>query len=491
MALKKRLSYQWRIFFPLVALLWTLIIVLVFFQYKREVAYRSENINRQLAFINNRIINAYERDLDLVPFMHFVAQYFDNTIFNDIIVSVYDDSGKLIYCIGTPILQSDSDNIQSPELIEAEQHGVGTSLRTGIVYPDSLFYFSARKSTDGKIFVHTAMPYNLSIADAISAESSLWIIVITIAVIVTIIAYYASRYFSRNITLLRDFANRAALGKDFIAEGRFPHDELGDISRQIINIYREKDKAIEQREREHRIAIHATEEKSRIKRQLTNNINHELKTPIGIIKGYLDTIASDPGMDNDTRQRFITKSQEHMQRLCNLLNDISTMTRLDEAGSNIPTTEIDYHDLVYSISNDLEVSKINGPLEFNFDLPFECNINGNYSLLTDMLLNLIKNAAAYSHGTETWLKLINESENYYTFTFYDNGIGVEEQHIPHLFERFYRIDEGRSRKAGGTGLGLPIVRNTILMLGGTISVKNRHGGGLEFLYTLPKWKSRT
>lgn len=488
MALKKRLSYQWRLFIPLTALLWLLIIVLVFFQYKRDIAYRTENIHRQLSLVNNRIINAYERDLDLTPFMHFVAQYYDNTIYNDIIVSVYDDSGKLIYCIGTPILQSDSDNIQPPELAEARQYGVGTSLRTGITYPDSLFYFSARKSNDGKIFVHTAMPYNTSVSEAITTEPGLWIIVLAITIIATIISYYASRYFGKNISLLRDFANRAAHDKDFIAEDRFPSDELGDISRQIVHIYKEKDKAIEQREREHRIAIHATEEKSRIKRQLTNNINHELKTPIGVIKGYLDTIAETPEMDAGTRSRFIDKAREHIDRLRNLLNDISTMTRLDEAGDKIPTSEIDYHDLVFSISNDLELSRLNGNLEFNFDIPLGCRVIGNHSLLSDMLLNLIRNAAAYSQGSETWLKLVNESKGYYTFTFYDNGIGVDETHIPHLFERFYRIDEGRSRKAGGTGLGLPIVRNTILMLGGTISVKNRLHGGLEFMYTLPKWK---
>ncbi len=491
MALRNRLSYQWRLFIPLTALLWILIIVLAFFQYKREVSYRTEIIRQQLSLVNNRIINAYERDLDLVPFMHFVAQYFDNTMYNDIIVSVYDNSGKLIYCIGTPILQADSNNVQPPELIDAVEHGVGTSLRTGILYPDSLFYFSARKSTDGQIFVHTAMPYNMSVSEAITSESGMWIIVLTIAIIATIIAYYASRYFGKNISILRDFANRAAHDKDFIADDQFPSDELGDISRKIVHIYREKDKAIEQREREHRIAIHATEEKSRIKRQLTNNINHELKTPIGAIKGYIDTIADNPDMNPDTRQHFIAKAQHHIERLRNLVNDISTMTRLDEAGTHIPTSEIDYHDLVYSISNDLELSRLNGNLDFNFDLPLGCRIIGNYSLLSDMLLNLIRNAAAYSHGTETWLKLVNESANYYTFTFYDNGIGVEEKHIPHLFERFYRIDEGRSRKAGGTGLGLPIVRNTILMLGGTISVKNRLHGGLEFMFTLPKWKDNT
>ena len=105
-----------------------------------------------------------------------------------------------------------------------------------------------------------------------------------------------------------------------------------------------------------------------------------------------------------------------------------------------------------------------------------------------MLLNLIRNAAEYSHGSEIKLRLINETAKYYTFSFADNGVGVPQEHIPHLFERFYRVDTGRSRKVGGTGLGLPIVKNTITTLGGTISVRNGAAGGLEFVFTLPKWE---
>ena len=127
-------------------------------------------------------------------------------------------------------------------------------------------------------------------------------------------------------------------------------------------------------------------------------------------------------------------------------------------------------------------------MKFHYNLPLECMIKGNATLLSGMISNLIKNAALHSHGTEMGLDLVVESERYYTFRFYDNGTGVDPQHLPHLFERFYRIDAGRSRKAGGTGLGLPIVKNTIEALGGSISVHNGPQGGLEFLFTLEKWR---
>ena len=95
---------------------------------------------------------------------------------------------------------------------------------------------------------------------------------------------------------------------------------------------------------------------------------------------------------------------------------------------------------------------------------------------------------SYSKGTAIRLEKIHEDDYLYTFRFYDNGTGVGEEHIPYLFDRFYRIDAGRSRKVGGTGLGLPIVKNTIRTLGGKITVRNRIQGGLEYNFTLPRAK---
>lgn len=96
----------------------------------------------------------------------------------------------------------------------------------------------------------------------------------------------------------------------------------------------------------------------------------------------------------------------------------------------------------------------------------------------------------HSRGTAMSLKLLSESPKFYTFSFSDNGTGVPQESLPHLFERFYRVDTGRSRKAGGSGLGLPIVRNVIMVLGGAISVRNQSTGGLEFIFTLPKWQDK-
>ena len=300
------------------------------------------------------------------------------------------------------------------------------------------------------------------------------------------VAYIITNGITRNIRMLRDFATNANNAQVRFDETQFPHNELGDISREIVKLYRERSEALAKSQREHNVALHAVEEKARMKRQMTNNINHELKTPVGVIKGYLDTVLANDDMDTEAKRYFLKRAQDNVDRLCNLLSDVSTMTRLEEGSGNIPVTNLDFHDLVFSIDNDFATAGITGSMKFSYDVPLDCIVIGNNNLLTSAISNLIKNAVAHSHGTEMGISLIAQSEKYYTFSFWDNGTGVEDTHIAHLFDRFYRVDSGRSRKTGGTGLGLAILKNIIESLGGSISVHNRPSGGLEFMFTLRK-----
>ena len=125
-------------------------------------------------------------------------------------------------------------------------------------------------------------------------------------------------------------------------------------------------------------------------------------------------------------------------------------------------------------------------MTFVWDIPFDTRILGNYTLLNNAIMNLVRNSAKYSKGTTISLKRIGEDANTYTFSFADDGTGVGEEHLDHLFDRFYRVDEGRARKSGGTGLGLPIVKSTFEAIGGSVIVRNAIPHGLEFVFTLKK-----
>ncbi len=485
MASKRRYrSYQWRLFIPAAVAIWVLLISLLVFQVKRERSIRAEILGTQIELINDRIMAAYDTDTDLQPFLHFIAMYFGDEFYDGIRLSVYNvANGNLIYSVGVPLPMVDLTNAADHGLIndKARLEDASTEGKT-----DEMFFYSVKNSDDGAIQAVTAMPYNVTIIDALATDIDILLAFFAIAIAGTLMAYFSTRYLGRTIRQLRTFAQHAASNQEFTTWHRFPNDELGEIATLLVNIYNKRILTQNRLECEHRVALKATKEKAELKRSLTNNINHELKTPVGIVKGYIDTIIENPDLPAEQRVNFLKKAQNNIDRLCSMLNSLSTITRLEEAGDTIPTEPIDLQEYMLTLAEEIEESGAAGTMKFTYDLPMECVVMANASLLNGIMLNLVKNAAAYSQGTLMTLKVVNETDRFYTFSFADNGVGVEDRHLPYLFDRFFRVDTGRSRKVGGAGLGLPIVKNSVNTLGGTISANNRRGGGLEFMFTLPK-----
>jgi len=233
--------------------------------------------------------------------------------------------------------------------------------------------------------------------------------------------------------------------------------------------------------------ITANEEETRLKRQLTQNIAHELKTPVSSIQGYMETILSNPDLPAEKLQSFVHRSFLQSKRLSELLRDISTLTRLDEAPKLIEKEEVNLSRLINQIAGEMEAEITEKKVQLKIDIDSELTIKGNTSLLYSIFRNLLDNALAYA-GDEVEIGIIcfrNDADRCY-FSFYDTGVGVAEEHLNRIFDRFYRVDKGRMRKLGGTGLGLAIVKNAIQHHGGTISAKNRPEGGLEFVFSLMK-----
>ena len=223
-----------------------------------------------------------------------------------------------------------------------------------------------------------------------------------------------------------------------------------------------------------------------MRRQLTQNISHELKTPVASILGYTETIVSNPDMPQETRNRFIERTQLQAQRLATLLNDLSILNRVDYAPHVISMQRVNVALVVADIVQDVNIAIKAKHMTLNNYLPEDMIINGNESLIYSIFSNLIDNSLNYAGEGATIDIMAYEEEDSWLFKFCDDGEGVEEKHLLHLFERFYRIDNSRSRSMGGTGLGLAIVKNAVLQHGGSISVTNRENGGLEFKFTLMK-----
>ena len=228
-------------------------------------------------------------------------------------------------------------------------------------------------------------------------------------------------------------------------------------------------------------------EQARLKKQLTQNIAHELKTPVSSIQGYLETIVNNPELPREKIDAFLMRSYAQSNRLTHLLSDISLLTRMEEAPNMTEKESVNLPMLAQSIINEVSLQLEEKQIEVQNLLPEDLYIKGNPSLLYSIFRNLTDNAIAYGGtGISITIRCFRQGEKFYYFSFADTGVGVSPEHLGRLFERFYRVDKGRSRKLGGTGLGLAIVKNAVLLHGGSIFAKNNPRGGLEFIFTLSK-----
>ncbi len=224
-----------------------------------------------------------------------------------------------------------------------------------------------------------------------------------------------------------------------------------------------------------------------LKQQMTSNIAHELKTPVSSVSGYLETILNNPDIDNEKKNYFLNKAYRQAGRLSALIEDIVVLNKIEEADSNISFEKINLKEVVLEIIEFREgpINALNNSIFI--DVSEDVVVLGNRSLIISIFQNLIDNALKYAgENISIHIKCYHEDNEFYYFSFIDNGVGIPEDHIARIFERFYRVDTGRSRKLGGTGLGLSIVKNAVNLHKGEVSVKNGAEGGLEFYFNLPK-----
>ena len=228
----------------------------------------------------------------------------------------------------------------------------------------------------------------------------------------------------------------------------------------------------------------------------------ESQTPVSSINGYLETIINNPALSTPQKEMFLRKCYEQSQRLSNLLTDLSTITRMDEASDKIEKERLSLSDVVAEAVSDMEpvAGKYDGVSDQEYKagpsdrgtmhivskFPSGKEIVGNRNLLYSVFRNLLENAIFYSKGTTVTVSLDKEDGGQYWISVEDDGVGVDSVHLTRIFERFYRVDKGRSRKIGGTGLGLSIVKNAVNLHGGSIRAVSAKPSGLRFEFTLSK-----
>ena len=584
---KQFLTFSRKLFLSVVALFIVFSICFLSYQYQREKVYKVELLHSKLQDYNARL----HENFDSIPNSNEIVDFLNDNVVTDLRVTVISHDGHVIYDTSETDTSKMDNHKNRIEIQEALKKKKGydvrrTSETTGVPY-----FYSATNYPD--YIIRTAVPYDVTLANYLKADAHFFWFTGLIILILLFIFYKWIQRLSTSINQLREFAMRADRNEaiDMDMHLKFPHNELGDISQHIIQIYKrlhetkealyiEREKLIthlqisheglgvfnrnkkeilvnnlftqfcnliaddyletaedvfsvkefksindfinkshtrrwEDEEKRMSIAIHKNgrtfvvecimfqdlsfeisinditleEEQSKMKRQLTQNIAHELKTPVSSIQGYLETMVSNENIPRDKMTIFLERCYAQSNRLSRLLRDISVLTRMDEAATMIDMEMIDISQLVGSMINEVSLELEEKQIHVANLLKNNIKIKGNYSLIYSIFRNLTDNAIAYA-GTNINITIncFREDEHYFYFSFADTGIGVAPEHLSRLFERFYRIDKGRSRKLGGTGLGLAIVKNAVIIHKGSISAKINSHGGLEFIFTLAKGK---
>lgn len=468
------LRLHWKLFFPLMGLLWLIIGITIVYFVSHEQQRMKSNLENRLLNVNNTVIDAYNRGVDLQNTVDFIRLFTDNTTLAPLRITVYDSTGTMI-----------ADNPQATILIFDKEGNMDEDMRRlwstsghstvrDIPYEDHESMICSKVSPDGKIYSFAALPYEGEVLDSLDVDPMVWIAVIILGVIASVLAFFGVRNICQNVYTLQEFAQAVSSDHlpDDIDSWKFSKDELGDVSRNLLALYKEK--------------IHAEQEKIYHERQIGMNISHELNTPVGIIKGYLDSVLNDDEMPEEIRQKFLERAQQNTDRLTTLVSDVSKVMRLQENGDSIVVEAVDFSRMVGRLAEDIRQGHIADGMAFGYDVPKGCRVMAHEPLLTNAMLNLVYNAARHSKGTRMEIRWLREESGRHIFTFADDGVGVDGQHLDRLFDLFYRVDSGRSRKqGGGSGLGLPLVRRIINAMGGEITVANAPGGGLTFTFSLP------
>lgn len=479
-ALKTKFNYQTRLFFLIIVFTWILTFAFFMLQYTREKEYKVDTINTELQMTNIKILHNIETHGNRID-----EEFIDEVASLDSIrVTVINLAGDVLYDNSH---SGEMDNhIDRMEVREALDNGEGYTIRRMSETDRNEYFYSATRGDS--LVVRSALPYSKALADYFQVDSVYMWVIILFAIIVSVIAYFATRRLGQSIQNLSDFASQAEQGNVLTYDtSSFPQDELGEISKQIISLYKKLKRTIQERDDNMRNAIFEEQEKVRIKQQLTSNINHEIKTPVHAIQACLETIVNNRDtFDKETILSLTDKAYQNVQRLCSLLHDISVLTRITEAGDQIKKSPVNINEVLDVVAGDVSQFPPEKQMRVHINVPGKMVVQGNDTLIEAIFHNLLINALSYSGGRDIFIDMIEETPEYYKFRFADNGVGVDAEHLNHLFERFYRVDEGRSRKLGGTGLGLAIVKNAILFHQGTVTVKNRLSGGLEFTFTIHK-----
>lgn len=582
-----KLSYKYKLLLSFTATFAVFAAVLVAFEMSHEQSYSARLLRERLQCYADLAAGIMERDTGKVAtkkIEHFVTTLPDSTIR----LTIMRHNGSVLYESEHNAPERMGNHADRPEVVEALTKTDGYDIRESATMKAEYFYYA---KSYPHFIVRVALPYTPDIRNFLRPSSVfLWFVLIVFPIVIVMLIFLSDRM-GKSISRLRTFINEAERGRLSYVKIDFPHSELGEIGRKIMEAYKELDeKGREARAGRERLLKHFqyfeggiaifndrreiiyanprftqyvnailpnptgdistlwddpafspalqyvqlnnqtgrtpsgtapvtrftitsggthfsvqvliysegdfeitlydithAEKNHVIKQQMSNNITHELRTPVSSIRGYIETIMECKGLSEEKKMYFLQRAHNQVLRLTELIRDVSIINKVEEAPETMTKEIIHPAEIMDDVLEELRAKIEEAGIKTESLIPQDTEVYGNYSLVYSIFRNLVENSVRYAgQGVTIHAECYKSGDDFCYFLFYDTGKGCPEKHLPRLFERFYRAEEGRTRELGGSGLGLSIVRNAVTFHHGNITVRNRKSGGLEFLFTLQR-----
>lgn len=323
-----------------------------------------------------------------------------------------------------------------------------------------------------------------------SSVSFSWVTLTIVPIITCIFSFglfwiIVERFINRKIKIIYRIISNKKITDDNPRQFKITEDVLGKLTEDTVDFASNQTKQIKE-----------LKEQAEFRKEFLGNLAHELKTPVFSIQGYILTLLEGGLEDEKVNRDFLERALNGVDRISHLLEDLDEISRYEFDKQIIKKKKFDIVTLAKKTFKELEqkaqTKKIKLKFNKNYDAIF---VEGDDAKIHQVLVNLISNSIAYGNeGGETTVRFHNldlESDNggkgKILIEVADNGLGIEEKHLPRLFERFYRVDKSRARNIGGSGLGLAIVKHIIEAHGETIKVRSTEGVGSTFSFTLPRF----
>lgn len=457
-----RVKYIYRILFYFVILIVFVVLAFTVYMYRQNRGYSLSTLQMELKNYTDDIESQLAKGIK--PNEVILDKRIDFTILDTFGFVKYDSMEQYESFV--------ADQSDFYEVIKAKEIGEGSTLRSSNIDETIEYLFFAKKYANS--IIKSYVKFNTLKPTQIEKDNKYFTIIVLLLLALIAAAFFISKKLLKPLKSYTQLTDAIKNSED-LEKVTFDNDDFGAVGKEIAQTFSQLDKA------------------KKYKQQLTQDIAHELKTPVTAIKAYLETILQDTDMDNEQKLKFIESSYKQASRLADLISEVSTLNKLDDAiamdknQSIYPIEQVNFLSCIEEILNEIGYKLKQKNISLNLDIEPSLYINGCKSLIYSLFKNLIDNSI--EHGGEGCSIYISSKSvaPMIEFTYEDSGRGIPAESLALVFERFYRANSGRTRREGessGSGLGLAIVKNAVAFHKGSVTVENRTGGGVLFKFNL-------